>query len=159
MSSYKNFSYFKLICVGVLLSFFVSACASSSASRKPSTTTSTKKTAASYSKTQGSYHTVKKGETLWRISKLYDVEVLKQFNSLVTTAINAGDQLFIPALAGVGAVVNSASKAAINTAMYPTTLTKKYFHHGFSWPVNGVVITHFGQIQDGVRAKGNTGMM
>jgi murein DD-endopeptidase MepM/ murein hydrolase activator NlpD len=49
----------------------------------------------------GVYHTVRKGETLWRISKTYGVSIaeITEANGLSDFTINAGQRLFIPGVA------------------------------------------------------------
>ncbi len=53
----------------------------------------------SYERMRGVYHRVKPGETLWRISKAYNVDLqeLAEINNITDASrINAGDAIFIP---------------------------------------------------------------
>lgn len=49
-------------------------------------------------RTGGVYHSVKKGETLWRIAREYntDPDEIARANNLPDTMIEAGSALFIP---------------------------------------------------------------
>ncbi|MCM8798822.1 MAG: LysM peptidoglycan-binding domain-containing protein, partial [Candidatus Omnitrophica bacterium] len=77
---------------------------------------------------EGVYHRVKRGETLWRIAKLYDVELEKiaQANHLSdTTKIFQGQMIFIP------------------DARH--SLSRKDFSgKEFIWPLKGKIVSSFG---------------
>lgn len=91
----------------------------------------------------GVYYDVKRGDTLWRISKLYDVDVkdIVRANKLPdATKIDVGQKLFIP----------SAEKKTV----YSKTLTTKPSSGTFSWPVAGKVISYFGSKKGLVINKG-----
>ncbi len=78
----------------------------------------------------GVYHKVKKGETLWRIAKTYDVDVrdIVNYNSIPDIAQIEKDQLiFIPGVYSVREV------------LLDTNDEKK----DFIWPVKGKVIKYF----------------
>jgi len=88
------------------------------------------------------YHTVKKGETLWSISKMYgvDMDLLAGTNSISdNSSINKGQILKIP----------SSSGARPRTVDYHSA--KKAY---FSWPVRGSVISRFGDKAEGSVNKG-----
>ena len=88
----------------------------------------------------GIYHTVKPGETLWRISKIYgvDLKALARANSVGdTNAIAGGQRLFIP---GAYQKAEYAEPPALNDS--------------FIWPVSGAVIAFFGAKIDNSRNKG-----
>ena len=91
---------------------------------------------------KGSYHLVKKGETLWRIAKTYNIDVadLVSANRIPDiTKISAGQLIFIPK---EGENIKVKSNAA-------------YFgKQNFIWPVKGEVISFFGAAKDGVKNKG-----
>ncbi len=49
--------------------------------------------------TEGVYHTVKKGQTLWRIAKTYgvDMQTIAEYNDIYDKSrIYAGQEIFIP---------------------------------------------------------------
>ena len=88
----------------------------------------------------GIYHKVRKGETLWQISKRYNVEakdIVKANKIPDASRINAGQSLFIP--------YTSKSSHDISYA------TEK---PEFIWPVKGKVIAYFGMNYNGVKSKG-----
>ncbi|MCM8779775.1 MAG: LysM peptidoglycan-binding domain-containing M23 family metallopeptidase [Candidatus Omnitrophica bacterium] len=86
----------------------------------------------------GVYHRVEKGQTLWKISKLYNIDIdeLVEANRLVNKAqIQAGQLLFIP-------------KEAEPLSLAPNSIEE------FIWPVKGTVLNSFNQITDNVANKG-----
>ncbi len=90
--------------------------------------------------TPGVYHKVKKGETLWKISKEYNVnlEDIVRANKIPDASkVNAGQSVFIPY---AGKPVHN-TKSAVESS-------------GFIWPVKGKVIVHFGMKYSGVKSKG-----
>ncbi len=94
------------------------------------------------SRRDGVYHEVVMGQTLWRISKLYEVnlEELARVNRLEDVRrLRTGQVLFIP---GAEKVIEK-DKARAS----PETNT-------FIWPVDGVVISRFGSKKENVKNKG-----
>jgi murein DD-endopeptidase MepM/ murein hydrolase activator NlpD len=90
--------------------------------------------------TPGVYHSVEKGQTLWKISKMYsiDLEELAQANRITdTTAIEVGQQIFIP----------NRSKPQIQVVQTDD-------NDDFSWPIKGKVVSSFGQITNNMVNKG-----
>jgi murein DD-endopeptidase MepM/ murein hydrolase activator NlpD len=88
----------------------------------------------------GVYHYVKGGDTLWSISKLYDVEInaLISANNLDDSRdIQRGQKLLIP-----GTVKKEAA---------PRAYFSKEF---FSWPLKGSVISYYGSKMDKTKNKG-----
>lgn len=87
----------------------------------------------------GIYHTVKAGETLWRISRIYNMdlgELVKINNISEATSIEIGQQIFIP----------EAYKAyAVNTN--PPI-------EDFIWPLKGKVICKFQEVYQNMVNKG-----
>jgi murein DD-endopeptidase MepM/ murein hydrolase activator NlpD len=89
----------------------------------------------------GIYHPVRKGETLWRICKTYDVdlqEVAELNNIKNATQIKAGDEIFIPGATKVRKI-----------KVFKKEPTKKKIKivqpkGKFSWPVKGKVVSLFG---------------
>jgi len=88
----------------------------------------------------GIYHEVRGGETLWKISKAYDVDLreVARLNKLPDASrINRGQMIFIPyADTRLDAGATQASKDS------------------FIWPVKGNVISFFGSTKDGIKNKG-----
>jgi lipoprotein YgeR len=145
--------YYRILIIGwVSVAIFFSACAST----PPKTSSSaSSQSEVAYDKSKGTYHIVQKGETLWRISKIYNVpvEVIKEVNNVIATTIQAGERLFIPAAIAMGSVAIEAGRMTAQT-IYPPNISKKYFKSGFVWPIEGRIVTRFGTIQDNVRSKG-----
>lgn len=87
----------------------------------------------------GIYHRVERGQTLWRISKMYevDLEELARVNRISDSAsIEVGQLLFIP------------NRRRIKTA------SVKYSSDDFIWPIKGRVIASFGQTYNNMINKG-----
>lgn len=87
----------------------------------------------------GTYHTAEKGETLWRISKLYavDVEELAQANRINDAGnLEIGQQIFIP-----------------NRKDIVSPLAN-YSNDDFIWPMKGKVITSYGSTFNNMLNKG-----
>ena len=88
----------------------------------------------------GVYHYVKGGDTLWSISKLYDVEI----NSLISANglddsrdMRRGMRLLIPGMAG------------------KREPERKYFKKDFfMWPLKGNVVSYYGSKMDKTKNKG-----
>ena len=91
------------------------------------------------------YHTVKRGETLWSISRAYDVhlqDLIKANPILYTNAtIENGQSLLIPREGRV-------------ESLPATTITRTVPGESFAWPVRGELITAFGATTDKVISKG-----
>ncbi len=93
--------------------------------------------------TGGIYHQVRQGDTLWRISQAYGVDLaaLARANNLSgTEKITAGQRIFVPG-------------AALSQTIDISKL-KLYENDLFIWPVKGDVISFFNQDVNGVRNKG-----
>lgn len=116
----------------------------------------------------GIYHTVKKGETLWRISKIYGVDVkdLASANAIKSPSdLEAGRRIFIPSASAVKPF-NKQTKNKRATTVIPvalesvTDVEKKHLNNRvslsrekFLWPVTGSISSRFG-LRDGVRHDG-----
>jgi hypothetical protein len=92
----------------------------------------------------GVYHRVKNGQTLWRISQVYGVELedLARVNRLVDTShIYVGQLIFIP---------------SCTASVEDLTLEADFKDKGgdFIWPVKGKVSSFFGMKRDEVKNKG-----
>ena len=97
-------------------------------------------------KPQGLYHTVEKGETLWRIGETYNVSVdeLARINRLPDASyLEVGQMLFIPQK-GIRA---GRSTPDAQLASLPR-------EDDFIWPLNGTLLNHYGVLVDGTRNKG-----
>ena len=92
----------------------------------------------------GTYHRVVKGQTLWRISKIYGVEldeIVRINNIKDSTQIEAGQSIFIP--------VNLRAPQS-PVAMQPLGL------EDFVWPKKGKIISGFGEKTNNGINKGIT---
>lgn len=98
------------------------------------------------------YHTIKKGETLWRISKDYGVSVqsILNANSKVNSKdLEIGQKLIIPA-SGKSSV--SSASGSSYSAKGTTAAGKS--SGGFIWPVKGHVTSRFGEKKNGNKNMG-----
>ena len=87
----------------------------------------------------GTYHRVEKGQTLWRISKIYDIDLddLARANQISdTTDIEVNQQIFIP--------YKQKKESCILVGN----------EEDFAWPIKGPVIGSFGQIYRNLINKG-----
>jgi lipoprotein NlpD len=87
----------------------------------------------------GIYHTVVRGETLWRISRTYglDLDELLSYNKLPDASnIEVGQKIFIP----------NRKKAQV--------IRPDYSSDDFIWPIKGKVILGYGQVSNNVINKG-----
>jgi len=94
-------------------------------------------------KVRGVYHTVKRGETLWRIAKTYEVnlQALAELNNIDdVTKIKAGQKIFIPGVSQTKRLVVTSQESPRET---PKIIKDK---GGFIWPVQGKVVSKFGVI-------------
>lgn len=96
------------------------------------------------SKPKGIYHKVSKGETLWRIAKTYQVSVdeITLANNIPNVASIEQDQLLLIPGADV-----------VQKISLPTT-TALDNNAEFIWPVEGRVISYFGDRKGGAHNKG-----
>ena len=127
----KNRKILNHIIAGLFWVFFLSGCA---------TSTYVKPVTPQFANLPGSYHKVVKGETLWRISKTYriDLEELTQINRIADkTIIEVGQQIFIP------------------SNFKPQALAVKYSDSDdFIWPIRGRIVGSFGQTINSMLNKG-----
>jgi len=108
-------------------------------------------TTPSGTKVKGIYHTVSRGETLWRIAKTYgiDLQLVAEINDIEDpAAIQAGEKIFILGATETKRV--AVAEAAPPPAPTPTITTEK---SAFVWPVNGKVVSTYG-VRDGLRYEG-----
>jgi murein DD-endopeptidase MepM/ murein hydrolase activator NlpD len=88
----------------------------------------------------GTYHRVEKGQTLWNISKLYNIDLdalVKNNNISDTTKVEAGQMIFIPRY--------------LTQQQPPKDVTHT---EEFSWPIKGKVIAGFGLAVNNMINKG-----
>lgn len=124
------------------------------------------------------YHTVQRGESLYSISRMYNVDIttLSKVNNLQTPySLSVGQRLLLPASVSTQATgaktaasqsqtTPSAAKSAIsvstaakrqNTASAETyTPPAQNRNSKFMWPVNGTVISGFGNLGSGRKNDG-----
>ncbi|MFA5089417.1 MAG: peptidoglycan DD-metalloendopeptidase family protein [Candidatus Omnitrophota bacterium] len=87
----------------------------------------------------GIYHKVERGETIWRISRIYNIEMeeLVSVNRISDAAsIEVGQMIFIP---------NRRQPQPVNIS--PSS-------EDFAWPLKGKVVSTYGQTFNEVRNKG-----
>lgn len=95
---------------------------------------------------------VKKGDTLWRISKYYGVSVdtiLKVNHIADAKDLEVGQKLIIPASGRSRTSFTSSSNSK------PTgNVAGGVSSHGFIWPVKGQIVSHYGETRNGVKNLG-----
>ena len=127
----------KRLLILILLAALLSGCAITS-----TPTVATKALPVPYQ--QGTYHTVHKGETLWRIAKAYNTDIKKIIDAnrmSDASNIDVGQKILIPG-AKKSVKVNQYAPAAVRS--------KK----GYIWPLKGKIISYYGSKIDGVKNKG-----
>jgi len=95
-------------------------------------------------KIPGIYHKVEKGQTLWRVAKIYDIsidQIVKANRIPDATQISVGQLLFIP---------NADAPKSIEIASSSELFDKS----DFIWPVRGKTISFYGSKKDGILNKG-----
>ena len=117
------------------------------------------------------YHTVQRGESLYGISRMYNVDIttLSKINNLSTPySLAVGQKLLLPASVSSSQATGSkvataqapASSSVSNsakstpTAYVPTTPPAKNRSAKFLWPVQGTVISGFGNLGKGRKNDG-----
>ena len=151
MSLYHRYFFLSL---GVVFSLLPISCASQPPKQVISTSTvvSQPQVTPSVSASTGAYHVVQRGETLWKISKIYNVPVaaIKQTNHIAGSSIKTGCRLFIPGCAPASSRSPMSNSGPVSSASSPYIGNDR----NFIWPVRGRVITRFGEIEDDVTTKG-----
>ena len=94
----------------------------------------------------GVYHTVKKGETLWRISQTYgsSVSAIKSANSLTSDTIEIGQRLLIPRAKSVRKVPSSTQTRPPRPSRAPIIKPVPKKTTGtpvFVWPISGTLLS------------------
>jgi murein DD-endopeptidase MepM/ murein hydrolase activator NlpD len=120
-------------------------------------------------KANGVYHTVQKGQTLWRICKTYKVSVqdVAEINNIRDhSEIKVGNRLFIPGAAkklwvATSTKTSSSSKKPTKSAPEPAAPKIKKNVGKFIWPYIGPINKRFGihggLKHDGIDIKGKPG--
>jgi len=123
--------------------------------------------------TNGIYHRVKKGETLWRIAQAYncDPDKLAKTNNLSDSHIEAGSVLFIPNAASAIPIKSATSSHKTDDTIKkktPETIQEnrvsvsrdisgkkasQSYRPSFMWPLRGKVSSKFG-VYKGMRHNG-----
>lgn len=92
--------------------------------------------------TQGVYHKVQKGETLWRIAQSYSVEIddIIRLNNIPNAALIEENQLlFIPSVKQEVRVIPASGLAGSDD---------------FDWPIRGDILTYYDQKKGIYRSRG-----
>lgn len=121
--------------ISILTALFIAGCASAPPTIAPITPPQPIPTAGFV------YHKVEKGQTLWRISKIYDVDLaeLAKINRLSDTTSIEIDQLIL--------IPKKKREEDRPICKFPTS-------EDFIWPLHGRVITSFGQTYNNMINKG-----
>lgn len=122
--------------IPVILSFLLTGCATT-----PPRVVSTAPLPRPYP--EGVYHTVLRGQTLWKIAKAYhaDIKEVIEANQISNPSkIDAGQMIFIP----------RAKKPVEGEFGVPVAKSER----GYVWPVKGRIISYFGSKKDFVNNKG-----
>ncbi len=91
----------------------------------------------------GFYHTLEKGQTLWRVSKMYnvDLEELVRLNGIATpSTLEIGQKILVPA---------SKDKPHLPPPQQVISAAED-----FQWPVRGPVLARFGSTINEITVKG-----
>ncbi|HXK45207.1 MAG TPA: peptidoglycan DD-metalloendopeptidase family protein [bacterium] len=140
----------------ILIVFLISGCSLTIGTKYPEKKSSSTKKATTAKQTNGVWHTVKKGENLYRISLYYQVsqQEIKKSNKMKDDNVVAGQKLFIP----------TTKKQPPAYALTPDTTTsssvKQFQKDGnssvpdvkilkdteFIWPVSGKIICNYGEL-------------
>jgi len=112
----------------------------------------------------GVTHTVKSGETLWRICRTYDVDLqdVAEINDIRNPAeIKAGSKLFIPGASRVKQIPPYSSSSARKEPKDDGPKSIQMHRGMFEWPVHGPLISGFGlrsgERHDGIDIKAPNG--
>ncbi|MBL7156828.1 MAG: peptidoglycan DD-metalloendopeptidase family protein [Candidatus Omnitrophica bacterium] len=92
--------------------------------------------------TPGIYHEVERGQTLWNISRIYNVDLEKiiRANRLPDASkIEVGQLVFVPEIRDPG-----------RKKVY----VKSSKSENFIWPVKGIIVSYFGSMNNMVKNKG-----
>ncbi len=130
----KNLVLYLILCC-LFCSLFSAGC---------KTTRSSRSTLANIQSVPGRYHKVRKGDTLWGISRSYGLsldEIIKANRISDASSIKVGQLVFIPEKPG---------KTFKRQAYQPPSKAGG----NFLWPVKGKVISCYGVKYNGIKSKG-----
>lgn len=99
-------------------------------------------------------YVVKKGDTLWRISKNYGVTIdaILRVNHIANTKdLKVGQKLIIPT---AGKSYPSTSLASHSSYAPISNVAGGVSSRGFVWPVKGQIVSQFGETRNGVKNSG-----
>lgn len=159
----KKYCFPRPVSIGaVFLASFIGGCASQSKKSKvPSPlvnemrTIEGQKPGASYQPTVSDGKTtyiVKKGDTLWRISKIHGVSVdaIVKANHIANSGdLKVGQKLIIPTS---GKAYTSFASHSGNTLA--GNVAGNVSSRGFIWPVKGKIVSQYGETRNGVKNSG-----
>jgi len=103
---------------------------------------------------KATYYVVKKGDTLWRISKNYGVSVnaILGANHIKNTKdLKVGQRLIIPVS---GKPQISPSFVSRSSYVPARDATADVSPRGFIWPVKGHIVSQFGEVRNGAKNSG-----
>lgn len=95
----------------------------------------------------GFYHRLEQGQTLWRISKIYNVDLdeLIKINKISdVTQVQKGRFIFIP----------KEKKQLPKNVIIEREQTQELTKEDFIWPLKGTVVSHFGEKKNNIANKG-----
>ncbi|MFQ5354361.1 MAG: peptidoglycan DD-metalloendopeptidase family protein [Thermodesulfobacteriota bacterium] len=104
----------------------------------------------------GVYHTVKKDETLWRISRTYDVKIgrIARANHINDPRdISIGTRLYIPGATRVLRVPPPDTGRTVRASSKKVRVDLKKYRGDFLWPVKGKLLRTFGT-KNGIQNDG-----
>ncbi|MCM8815862.1 MAG: peptidoglycan DD-metalloendopeptidase family protein [Candidatus Omnitrophica bacterium] len=154
----KNKKKFRLIETFFLFLFLVSGCTLTVGTKYPEKKVAIKKVEKKDTKIEeGVWHTVKKGENLYRISLYYEVprDAIKQANNMNSDNIVVGQKLFIPkakkkppifALSPNYTPIETQSKTVEQPAVETKPEVRIIKDKDFLWPVEGKIICNYGEL-------------
>ncbi|MBE7446523.1 MAG: LysM peptidoglycan-binding domain-containing protein [Planctomycetia bacterium] len=161
----ENYSFMTLAVVGTMvLSFFIGGCAvQPKKSKVPAPLESEiksiegQKSSTEFQRPvpgEKTTYVVKKGDTLWSISKKYGVSVdtMLRANHITNTKdLKVGQKLIIPMLGKT-----DASSSFVSRSIYaPATRgAGGASSRGFIWPVKGQIVSQFGEMRNGTKNAG-----
>lgn len=103
---------------------------------------------------KATYYVVKKGDTLWRISKNYGVSVnaIRGANHATNTKdLKVGQKLIIP-VSGKSQTSSPLSSRSSYVSIKDTAGSVS--SRGFIWPVKGRIVSPFGEVRNGAKSSG-----
>jgi murein DD-endopeptidase MepM/ murein hydrolase activator NlpD len=113
---------------------------------------------------KGVTHTVKRGETLWRICRTYEVDMqdVAEINNIRNPAeIYAGSRLYIPGASEVKKVPSYSAPVTERESKYEGPRAIEMHKGMFEWPVRGPLLSTFGlrggERHDGIDIKAPEG--